>query len=63
MLKYNAQFSIVLVAKWLTLRFAKPPCVGSNPTQDSRDITRTFPAGMVELVGETIWKIVEQGLN
>ena len=34
MLQYNA-YSPVLVAKWLTLRFAKPPYVGSTPTQDS----------------------------
>ena len=25
----------VLVAKWLTLRFAKPTCAGSTPAQDS----------------------------
>jgi hypothetical protein len=35
MLQYSVQI-IVLVAKWLTHRFAKPTRVGSNPTQDSR---------------------------
>ncbi len=35
-LLYAKVLSIVLVAKRLTLRFAKPSYVGSTPTQDSR---------------------------
>ncbi len=40
----------VLVAKWLTLRFAKPTCAGSNPAQDSREALSSFPARVVESV-------------
>ena len=40
----------VLVAKWLTLRFAKPTCAGSNPAQDSNSLSGYTNVGMVELV-------------
>ena len=33
---------IGLVAKWLTLRFAKPTCAGSTPAQDSKVMRVTF---------------------
>ena len=34
-------FLYVLVAKWLTLRFAKPTCAGSTPAQDSLGVPST----------------------